>query len=155
MKIQIFKVGFFLLLLLNIVLLVLLFQGRPNPRRIVNIREKISERLRLDQKQNDQLMDLAFEHREKITVLNKKQRVLIIEFFGEMAKEDESVHLKDKLLDEIRVLHGEKVSVTYNHFKDIQALCNEDQLSAFQEMFGELIPVLSGYDHSQGPPPGP
>ncbi|MEM8939830.1 MAG: hypothetical protein AAGC64_10835 [Bacteroidota bacterium] len=154
MKIQILKAGFFLLLFLNVVLSILLFRERPSPHRMVDMRGKISESLRLNQEQNDQFMDLAYEHRQKINALHKKQQALIIELFEGVIREGESVPQREKLMNEIKILHGEKVSVTYNHFKDIQALCSDDQLPAFQEIFVQLIPLLTG-DHAGQRPPVP
>ena len=56
------------------------------------------------------------------------------------------------MLEEIKELHAEKVSITYEHFAEIEALCSPEQLPAFRNMLKELLPLISGSNPNQGPP---
>ncbi len=149
MNSQIYKWGFFLLLVINVLLTALLFSGRPSPPKAVDMRVQISDRLQLDQAQQSQFIELAGIHRAQVKMLDKQQQALIIEYF---INESQAVAVRQTLLEKIKALYAEKVTVTYNHFAEIEALCTKEQLPAFRAMLKELIPLISG-SHPGGPPP--
>lgn len=149
MKNRMFKLGFFLLLILNIVLAVVIFIGKPSPLKKGDMKEQIITTLKLNETQQSQFLELAAAHLDRIIEIDKKQKQLITHYFLDQKMKEVT---KQSTLEEIKELHAEKVAVTYEHFAEIETLCTPDQLPAFRDMLKELLPLISGSNPNEGPP---
>ena len=137
-----YKIGFFVLLVINIVL-VAVFSFRPRiPMRQGGIKEEISIELGFTEEQRSIFDGLANNHRESIHALDKEEQELVRSFFSQLSS-DQSNENQEIQIREILQLEREKIMVTYHHFEELKALCNEEQLSKFNRVMERIVPVLT------------
>ena len=143
----VYKVGFFVLLAINIALVVFL-TVRPKPGSGPKRRQdEMAQELNLTPEQKEQFAALALGHRESITALNGQGKELMRTFFSSVSSEDITDRQKDVLLRDILGLEEEKILVTYHHFEDLRNICTEEQKAHFGEVMLRIIPLLINDDH--------
>ncbi len=137
---KIYKIGFFVLLIINIAFVTLIVIKRPPNRQ--DMRERLSKRLGFDESQKETFIAMADGHRAEIDAIDKRESELIKSYFGLILSPD-STSNKEMMLEEIQSLKKEKLLITYEHFDSLKAICNQDQLAEFEEFMNRVIPMIS------------
>ncbi len=155
MNSKMYKIGFFILLALNMVLMVLFVMGPKPPRPEKGrpesgIKDEISHELGFTDEQKVKFDEMAINHREAIRNLEGRERKLMKSFFEQLASEN-SNQKKESLLGEIVQLERDKIMVTYNHFEELKGICNVEQLTRFDKVLSRIVPILT--NSPGGPPP--
>ncbi|MEP1034783.1 hypothetical protein [Ekhidna sp.] len=141
MNSKLYKIGFFVLLAINIGL-VALFVFRPKPPiREKGAREQISKKLALTEAQEKQFGEMVATHRKAVRALINEERTLVQSYFEQLSA-TASVEERQVLLQQIMKLKEDKIVLTYNHFEELKSLCNEEQLAKFDEVMADVIPRL-------------
>ncbi|WP_157359740.1 hypothetical protein [Algoriphagus mannitolivorans] len=154
---SIYKIGFFILLAINIALMVIFSMGpkrppqRPMPNQI-GIKDEIARELGFSEEQKSQFEIMAKAHRENITSLEKIERTLISNYFDQLSQENPE-EKKIKLMEEIQAINREKIEVTFSHFEELKGLCAPEQLEKFEEVIAKILPAITNSGPA-GPPPG-
>ncbi|RIJ42896.1 Spy/CpxP family protein refolding chaperone [Pontibacter oryzae] len=146
-----YKIGFYVLLAINLAL-VGLFVFRPKvPMPQKDMKEEISLKLNLTEAQKAIFFELAEDHRETIDSLERQQRAYIESLFSQLITSNADRN-KTALLQEILQLEEEKITVTYAHFESLKSICTEEQLESFDEVILRIVPALT---NSPGRPGNP
>jgi hypothetical protein len=138
-----FKTTTFFLLLLNLVLIFLLFQGRPKgphgPRG--PFKHKAIEILKLDATQAEEFKALAKTHHEAIEKLNTESSTLLKPYFNDLFKKTNSSE-KDSLMLRFQSIAKEKVVVTQNHFLEVKKILKPEQEQHFDLFLKKSVNIL-------------
>ena len=148
-----------ILIVLNVALLVVfnVNQGRPPfapPMRNLppdsgpGPGKVIVERLKLDESQRREFLNLKHQHQEKVQAIQEESRRLHDELF-DLLKEPQMDRAREKaIIDSLGDNRKELEQSIIDHFAAIKALCKTDeQKELFNEFIGELGKMI-------GPPPG-
>jgi len=142
MNSKLFKIGFFVLLVINMGL-VALFVFRPKPHmREKGAREQIIQKLDLTEAQEKQFGEMVAAHRQAVRALMSEERTLVRSYFEQLSSTSGSEE-KQVLLQQIMMLKEDKIVLTYDHFEALKSLCNEEQLARFDEVIADIIPRLA------------
>jgi len=153
---KMFKIGFFILLVLNIVLMTL-FVMAPKPlrpesgRSQSSIKDEISSELGFTEEQKVRFDEMAMNHREAIRNLEGQERSLMKSFFGRLVSENTNQE-KEILLGQIVQLERDKIEITYAHFEELKGICTGEQLTRFDKVLSRIVPIL--INSPGAPPPG-
>jgi periplasmic protein CpxP/Spy len=142
MNSNMYKIGFFILLVVNMALVVFLALGPKRPPQAQGIKDEISRELDFTKEQRAQYDEMAMTHREKVSDIEKRERALVKSFFDQLELENSSTE-REKLLNEILALNREKIMITYTHFEELKAICNQEQKIMFDKVISRIIPVLT------------
>ncbi|GAA0877195.1 hypothetical protein GCM10009119_01630 [Algoriphagus jejuensis] len=154
---SIYRIGFFILLVVNIALLVLFYFGpkRP-PQRLqpnqAGIKDQLAMDLGFSEEQKARFDKMAMDHRDKVSRLENRERNLMDAYFDQLTKEDSEAE-REQLLDEIQAINREKIEFTYSHFVELRGICTEEQLGKFDDALARILPALTNSGPG-GPPPG-
>ncbi|UZR98954.1 hypothetical protein [Chondrinema litorale] len=142
MKNNMYKIGFFILIVVNIIL-VFVFIYRPkstiHQNRLLN---EISNELAFTEMQKEMFEEMAKTHSDTIRNLKNQEVELVSLIFEQLSSTDHSE--KEATLQKILDLEKSKIMVTYNHFEELKAICNETQLANFDKVVDRIVPVLTG-----------
>lgn len=121
---------------------------KPQPKRPADF---LVEQLGFNETQQEQFVELVEVHHHRMRSMSKDVRALKDELFKGLS--DES--LIDVNIDSITSLIGEKeVAINleiFNHFKQVQELCNDEQKEKFSKIIED---ALRRGAREQGPPRG-
>ncbi|PIB34915.1 hypothetical protein BFP72_05655 [Reichenbachiella sp. 5M10] len=146
-----YKIGFFVLLVINITWVSLfLFRPKP-PQRQNDIKDKISEELNLNEDQKRIYDGMAMQHRHTLRGIDLQERELIKAFFNQLLTNGTTAK-ENVQLDKILQLEEEKIMVTYRHFEELKGLCDEKQSLHFDSVLKSILPLLLE-DDQQGKRP--
>ncbi|MBC3757645.1 hypothetical protein H7U19_04475 [Hyunsoonleella sp. SJ7] len=104
--------------------------------------------LGFDESQKEALRDLTQKHRRKMRGISDEIRELKDVFFSGLSDETISIN-RDSVASLIGDLESKKDLQTYDHFSQIQELCNEDQKAKFSKIIKD---ALHKGAMRQGPP---
>jgi peptidoglycan hydrolase CwlO-like protein len=136
------------LMLTNLMLLIVMFGKEPHqpPRKMP--REVIIEKLRFNENQISKYDVLITSHRSKINSADMHLRNLKNELY-QLLNSDKDITLeRDSLIAEINNIQKEIEYIHFEHFMDIQNLCNDAQKRKFDELSKNLARLFE-------PPPPP
>ncbi|MFZ1808424.1 MAG: hypothetical protein WAU36_14430 [Cyclobacteriaceae bacterium] len=139
---NIYRVGFFALLVINIALVIFLALGPKHPPLAQGIKDEISRELEFTAEQKVTYDEMAMTHREKVSDIEKRERTLVRSFFNQLTLENTKDD-KERILDEILALNREKIMITYTHFDELKALCTTEQLTKFDKVISQIVPILT------------
>lgn len=147
------------MLLINGVLIFFLVQGPKKEgygdRRGADVKERISRRLEFNREQESAYFKLAVDHQDKMRDSRNEQKELVKAYFEFLASPDSNVEEQERIIEEIKSLEAQKLSITYQHFEDLKAICNKDQLLKFETVLKDLLPIFSDSPRRPGRRPGP
>jgi len=147
------------LVVINIIFLVLFIRGSGTENKS-KPEEFIAKELNFNEKQLEKVRDINKNHDEERILLADEARTLKDVLFSKI--EDKSITKKE--VDSISSLIGKneqaEVLMVFYHFKDIRAICNENQKAQFDKVIenglhkgrGKNGPPRGGRE--DGPPPG-
>ncbi len=147
------------MLLINGALIFFLVQGpKRGPhrdRQNADLKERISHKLNFNKDQKSAYIKLAQEHRKNMQAVRKEQKELVKAYFELLASSAPDLSKKESLTEEIKSLEARKLSITYQHFEDLKAICVEDQLLDFESVIKDILPVFTGSEGRSGRPARP
>ncbi|MBU2887761.1 hypothetical protein KO507_18500 [Gilvimarinus agarilyticus] len=149
-----YQIGFFTLLAVNLVW-VILFSFRPKPHaRQSDIKDNIGQELDFNPDQKAAFDKMAMQHQQTIRKIDKEEQELVSTFFDQLLPDaDQTDH--DQILSQILQLEKDKIMVTYHHFEDLKDLCNEEQVKKFDQVLQHILPRLTRSSGQQGKPERP
>lgn len=149
-KLQFYKYGMWLLLLVNIGIMTFLIMGRKPPRGpgAQVFQERAYEILQLDEAQKSKFADFAAEHNKNISTIINQNESVIEPFFTTINSSD--ITAKDSLQKMILQLELEKINETYRHFEEIKEMLSTHQKDNFDQFMHEAINIIM---LKNGPPP--
>jgi len=117
------------------------FNDKPPTKSAKNIRTELTELLKLNDKQAQDFNDLADVHKHQMRKIEVKQARLLIPYFESLV--DSTIHIdKVYLLNQLQKLESSKVELTYEHFKEIKKILNQDQMFDFKFFIDRVSKVL-------------
>lgn len=140
---NIYKIGFFVLLAINMAFVSFIVLKPKRGFKREDMRERLSKELGLSAEQKSLFMDMAKAHREKIRALDANEAELIKSYFSFVTSPD-STNNKVAILAEIQALKAQKIETTYKHFESLREICNEDQQVQFEQFMDRVVPMISG-----------
>ncbi|MEQ9306861.1 MAG: hypothetical protein RJQ14_23295 [Marinoscillum sp.] len=144
-----YQIGFFILLAINIVLVVV-FTLRPKPPIAPGgFREVIVKDLNFNEGQKTQFDQMARNHHDAIRDIEEKERRLVEAYFNQLHSQNTG-DPDEVVLNEILQMEEAKITVTYSHFEELKSLCSDDQLAKYDQLMGKMIQTLLG---EKGTPP--
>ena len=138
-----FKIGFCVMVLLNILLLFVLlspFHSRPGLESH-SLQHKIINRLQLDKNQENEFLLLAKDHNSEITSRMTTQKEVIDQYFNPLFQINQ-LPANDSLLDTIGTLENEKIKLTYEHFQKVKQLLTAEQKQKFSPLLSDALIIL-------------
>lgn len=133
------------LLLLNFGTLGFLLLGRaPHPAGTGPrpLDRKIVETLALDATQKQQFESLKRAHREQMRNSDQAYRAALENYFALLKNDMILPAQQDSLQAILSQIQGERARVTFQHFKDLKALCNAEQQKHFEALLPDLLQVI-------------
>jgi periplasmic protein CpxP/Spy len=150
-----FKFGFVFMVVLNLVILGLLFFHHPqNKERMLPAerggKDPIVKELHFNASQEQKFNVLRDAHRSKMRSLKEENKNLRSALFATLKTEAITESAKKLFIEKISKNQEEMELITFEHFKKVRALGDEEQKQKFDEMIDKIINHLMG-DH---PRPG-
>jgi hypothetical protein len=149
------------LVVLNLVLLALLWLGRPTrsghmpPQKPERIRELLKEQLDFSDDQVQRYLELREQHHRHTQRLEAEIRDLKREMFSQVLDERAPIAVSDSLLSLVLEKQAELEKVTFQHFLDLKSLCGPGQKEKLKVLMGEVFRrnMPSMPKGKDGPPP--
>ncbi|MEM9680503.1 MAG: hypothetical protein AAF901_09285 [Bacteroidota bacterium] len=151
MNTRIFKIGFFVLLLVNGIMAGFLFNQGPPHVPLKDIKEKISDELQLNNSQKSKFYAMAKSHRNSMIEIGQSEKELLRAYFDYLMNETGPISRGD-LLTQVGVLGKKKVLLTYEHFEELKSLCTDEQLPRFNNVMDEILLVFITKEKPPGTP---
>ncbi|MEQ9100080.1 MAG: hypothetical protein RIF36_15645 [Imperialibacter sp.] len=139
---KMYRIGFLILLVINVVLVILFLVGPKPPKHQSGIKDEIGRELGFTNEQKAMFDEMATAHREAILDLEKQEQELVRLFFEQLGSENISSD-KEALLEQMLQLEKDKIMVTYDHFAALKQICTEEQQLRFDDVMRRIIPVLT------------
>ncbi len=143
------------LLLLNFGTLGYLFLQRPphdrpgGPRKLDR---EIVETLQLNAAQQQQFEQLKTAHHEQMQTSDRAYRDALDNYFALLKNDSFVPARRDSLQAVLSQIQKDRVTVTFQHFSDLKALCSPEQRPHFAELLPNLMQVMLPRREQQGPP---
>lgn len=156
---KIYKIGFFIMLTVNVAVIGFLVMGQPHPpgragvTHQKDLKEEISNALNLTEKQQQQYYNSASEHREKLRLVERSQKEQAKQYLAFLRMTDPSEAKMKEVLSELSQLEMTKIETTYQHFEDLKGICIASQLADFDKVLDKVIGVLLNERENNRPPP--
>ncbi|MEQ9301576.1 MAG: periplasmic heavy metal sensor [Cyclobacteriaceae bacterium] len=156
---KIYKIGFLIMLAVNVTVIGFLVVGRPLPpgrpggRGQNDLKAEISDRLGLSSEQRNAYFKLAAKHSEEMRHIERDQKEQAELYLGYLKKESLSEKAMGEILAKLSKLESDKISVTYDHFEELKELCDPSQLAQFDKTIDQVISVLLNKGKNNSPPP--
>ena len=154
-KLQAYKYGMLVLVCLNLILITLLLldvksvdNNRPQKQ---GDRERAVHMLDLDEEQMASFHEFVKEHIDNMEMIGHRQEEFLRLYFSTLG-ESRNTEEATSLLDSITLLDTKKITLTYDHFNDVKAMLNEDQLLYFDKFVQQAMNNIF-QDKPKPPPP--
>ncbi len=125
-------------------------QDKPNEQE--HIGSLLKEELSFTDEQIEKYLDLRKINREQMSELENEIRDLKRQMFNKVILENSELPISDSLLSMILDKQGQIEKLTYQHFLDLNQLCDSEQQKKLQLLIHRLLPPL-GRGQESGPPP--
>ena len=131
-QLSFFKTLSALLLLLNLAILGFLFFKPPQKPKSQPPRFKhmVIRELGFDKDQREAYLQLVKDHGQKLRALNEAKKTYVDEYFSLSVADSVS----EQAIKHILTIEEDRFKLTRQHFADIKALCNDEQLLRFDEV---------------------
>ncbi|MEQ8711958.1 MAG: hypothetical protein RIC80_03020 [Cyclobacteriaceae bacterium] len=155
---SVYKIGFFVMLAINLTVIAFVFTSSSRPPRAPgmshqkDIKEEISSILKLSAEQKEQYYKSAMEHREKLRLIERSLKERAEQYLGFLRLDDPQEAEMNSVLSELSELEIAKIEATYEHFEQLRDICTAPQLADFDQVMDQVITVLLN-DRKNNPPP--
>lgn len=92
-------------------------------------------------------------HQQQMSALQQNHRKLVKEYFDFLKLSDIDEQEKNEKLEAIAKTESRKAEITFKHFEELKAICNEEQQEAFENIVKNLQQVLVRGGGNNLPPP--
>ncbi len=140
-KIKLLSISCVLLLLINIYLLVQLFNHKASMDK-EGPKQKIIEQLKLDKAQQRQYEDLITTHRVGIDKQHKLLKTFKKELYIGLMEPKIAEHT-DSLINEIAKLHMQIEHINIQHFVAIKKICKPNQITLYNEFCTQIADLFT------------
>ena len=97
--------------------------------------------LQLDQEQQKVFQRLALEHSQALRNVDRQERDQLRAYFASLLVKADSTSNED-LLEEVKLLGGQKVTLTYDHFRSVKDILKEEQRVYFEDFMKKALQIL-------------
>lgn len=119
-----------------------------------NTKNFIITQLGLNGAQQQAYGKLVQQHRQNVQILQEELRNAKDEFFNSIAHPETPQAKLDTLASTIAKAEKSIDMLTYQHFKQVRALCNDEQKLKFDNIIKQVMRMMApGGGRPQGPPP--
>ena len=154
-----------ILVILNLGMLITFWVSRPrgphpdgrkpdkngiNMERPGNPGEFLETELGFNDEQSSRYKELRKEHREKADEIISETRKLKDSFFELLSQPDADSGEVTEMANEIGAKQTELDLLTFNHFKEVRAICTDEQKKKFDDIIEEVLKGMAGTKN--GPP---
>lgn len=145
-QLQFYKYATWALLVINAAVLSFFLLTKPHPKGegpVGNrsLQNEAVQILQLDEEQHKVFLQLAADHIQQLISIEQEEREDLKRYFDQLLQEsDDTPHAK--LLEQVRLLEGNKVKITYEHFQEIKALLRPDQQENFEHFMKKALRLL-------------
>jgi protein CpxP len=143
-----YKIAVLVLLLLNMGTLTFLWVNRPPDPREAGPFQFLVRATEMDEAQQETYHQLRMEHRNALETYRSQNRQLREAMFQLLATREANSAEVQMLADSLGALRTKEELFTYEHFRQVRAICRPDQLQRFDAAIGEAV-------QSMGPPHRP
>ncbi|MEP7324180.1 MAG: hypothetical protein ABI761_19780 [Saprospiraceae bacterium] len=155
-KIKILGLAVIALMVLNILLLGIIYFGRPGPHPSGNPGERgqpkniIIKKLKLDEQQQKQYQTLIDQHQSGISSIESEFKKTKNQLFSAL---NPSLNIpSDSLIQQLGSFQMQLEKLHFNHFTALRNLCREDQVPAFNALSHELAQYFDPLKKGMPPP---
>jgi protein CpxP len=137
--------GIILLLLLNIATIALLWTGKPKqmpPRQRGDAAEFIINEVGFDAAQQRQYHSLIDEHQKNSRALRDEIKIAKDKFFDQLSTSDSSDQGTKDASAEVMKRIQQLDMTTFEHFKQVRAICRPDQQKKFDAIIHNAIGLM-------------
>ena len=114
----------------------------------------IKEQLHLTAEQEKRFDEMRAAHHDSVERLRDKGRTLHNAYFDQLKNPNVDSKTIDSLAKEIADNQVQVEKVTFYHFKELRAMCDEKQKVMFDHIIGDVLARMSPQgQRGQGPPP--
>lgn len=113
--------------------------GKPPHKRNKEPKAIIIERLNFDADQIESFLKLIEEHKSNIDILEEKRIKAKSKLYSALSQDTKSL---DNLYADLGLIQERIEKIHFEHFKQIKALCNEEQIPYFNNLskdFGKIF----------------
>ena len=128
------------LFLLNLGTLGFLYFNRPQPPR--ELFRLITSELDFDNQQQEQFFALRDQHRGAMDRLDREFAETLEKYLGLLKESEPQQPIRDSLENTLASIEKQKAAVTLEHFQEVKALCQPDQVKNFEQLIPELSRIL-------------
>ncbi|WP_339793114.1 MAG: hypothetical protein ACMVP2_17565 [Imperialibacter sp.] len=153
---RIYQIGLFVMLAMNIILLFLMFRGPkfpPRPLGKEDMMKRISQQLALTSDQEQRYFKMAQGHQMAMMDIEREQRSLLKAYFSNLREASSDSLTQATRMTQLSALEEKKITLTYQHFEALKALCTPAQLTHFDDITEKITQVLTGAEKNAPPPP--
>lgn len=153
--INVLKLSLVAMILINIALVFMLFNPSHPPHHLngrPDLREEISGKLGLNESQKEAYFASAELHAKQMRELNEQQREVAGKYFEGLTLGSHEAQ-DSLLLEDLRNIDTQKITTTYNHFKQLKEICTPGQKEKFDEVIADFLPVMLGSNQPKPPMP--
>ena len=141
-QLKLFKIISLILGVMNLILLAMFLMAPPPPHlKNKGLKDIVAKELQLSTDQKKIYTASTITHRQQMRRLNRKEHRLVLDYFKILIEEDTELD-KENLLKQIKAIEGEKIEVTYEHFEELKAICDEKQEKRFPRVMRKAIKFL-------------
>lgn len=145
-NLKFYKIAIALLLVLNIGTLTFMWMHRPLPPDQRGPFQFLVHATGMDEVQQKSYAQLRDAHRAQVESFRAQNSDLRKQLFAQLAQHSSSDPIVLQLTDSIASVKRQEEILTYEHFREVRAICRPDQQSKFDAAIGEAI-------QSMVPPP--
>lgn len=141
-KLQFYKYGMWLLLLINVGLIAfILFSPKP-PKSAGShqFMKEVVQLLQLDTAQEETFGRLAQGHKEKMNSLDKQIKKEVAPYFLSVTKG--GLTDQDSIQDIMAGLERQKIIETYKHFEDVNEILKPEQKKHFERFVSQALNII-------------
>lgn len=148
-KFKIYQWSTWVLLLLNVSMIAFFFLTKPNHPNREPLFQSAKTEMNLSDDQYNLFTQSAEKHKAQIEQLNDKQKQVLQLYFGSLTSND-SIN-NDSLLVQLQNTEKHKISITYEHFREIKTLLKPEQYPAYDAFVQRAIDRILRLDKKVPP----
>lgn len=137
------KIVIILLIIINAMVLVMHFKstGRPPRPHGAQLKYRLIEELRMDEKQETQYSEMVERHRAAMNEIRKKEEETRIKIYSDLSNAHTD---RDTLYDQMAQYRKEREIITFDHFMELRMILNPEQTEQFDKIIGEAVNGMEG-----------
>lgn len=140
---RIYKIGFFVLLVINILIVVMIVFKPMRSLKGRGIKHEITTELGFTEEQKTTFETMVKKHRQTMRDIDMRERKLVKSYFDQLTVETTSNSDQEEKLEEILLLKRKKIEDTYAHFEELKSICTEEQIDELEEVLSRIVPRLT------------